>query len=498
MIVDAKKVFQENHICPDNTTTTPLGSGGVFTGVWQDCLNYQEVNISIDTDKDSATDGLEIQWSADGINIADKDNFSVYANKGTNYTPNPAFRYVRVKYTNGSVAQTRFNLMTILRRGATGGSFHRITDTLKDDSDGRLNLSVLKLRTAQDNYVSGAATNAGNFKVSLEEIDPSVDIATETTQSGISAKLDPAQDIETQDLITVGPTAVEITFTNDAGQVILCAGDANSGNIFIGKSDVANNGNKAFAVLAPGQTRAFPYDKSVNALYAISSTYNQKLSASLKLGNGSITFDGFDSRVSPNLVTINSNTSGILGKFVSPNFVNKDEIIRNGGTDFPFENNLFGPHKVRKSSNEGTDTINNGGDWYGCSGRDLSTSGGGIVTVDISRPNLDHHYRALESVKFKITNNVSAPEAGVVEVRLIGFNEQIGAYVPKAFTCLEINTTKLTDKDTYVCGMTPTVITWNRDDFRFGYIEFRDVGGTLSASETLIEVLLEDYSFNQL
>jgi len=328
-----------------------------------------------------------------------------------------------------------------------------------------------------------------------DSLGSSQQIATETTQSGISAKLDPATDIETQDLITVGPTAVEITFTNDAGQVILCAGDANSGNIFIGKSDVANNGNKAFAVLAPGQTRAFPYDKSVNALYAISNTFNQKLSASLKLGNGSITFDGFDSRISPNLATINNNTSGILSQFVSPDYVNKQNIILNGGTDFTFENNLFGPHKVRKSSNEMTDIINGGGDWYGCSGRDLSTSGG-RVTIDISRQNLDHQYRALESVKFKITNNVAAPEAGVVEVRLIGFDAQIGAYVPKAFTCLEINTTKLTDKDTYMCGMTPTVITWNKDDLRFGYIEFRDVGGTLSSRDTLIEVLLEDYSFN--
>lgn len=328
-----------------------------------------------------------------------------------------------------------------------------------------------------------------------DSLGSSQQIATETTQSEISAKLDPATDIETQDLITVGPTAVEITFTNDAGQVILCAGDGNSDNIFIGKSDVQNNGNKAFAVLAPGQTRAFPYDKSVNALYAISSTFNQKLSASLKLGNGSITFDGFDSRIYPNLAAITNNTSGILSQFVSPDYVNNQEIILNGGTDFPFDNNAFGPHKVRKSSNERTDTINGGGDWFGCSGRDFRRCGG-IVTVDISRQNLDHQHRALESVKFKITNNVAAPEAGVVEVRLIGFDAQTWTYVPKAFTCLEINTTKLTDKDTYVCGMTPTVITWNRDDFRFGYIEFRDVGGTLSLPETLIEVLLEDYSFN--
>lgn len=168
------RVFNENHICVDNTSVLPLLANESFTGDWQDCINYQEVNISIDTDQNSATNGLSIQWSADAINVADTDVFTVYANKGTNYTPNSSFRYVRVVYTNGSVAQTRFNLMTILRRSVTGGSFHRISDTLKDDSDGRLNLSVLKLRTAHDNYISASATSNGNFKSAIEEFDTAV------------------------------------------------------------------------------------------------------------------------------------------------------------------------------------------------------------------------------------------------------------------------------------------------------------------------------------
>lgn len=44
------RVYQENHICTDNTTSTPLGAGETFTGAWQEHLNYQEVNVSIDTD----------------------------------------------------------------------------------------------------------------------------------------------------------------------------------------------------------------------------------------------------------------------------------------------------------------------------------------------------------------------------------------------------------------------------------------------------------------
>lgn len=172
---DELRVFQENHICTGNTTTTVLGPNETFTGQWQDCLNYQEVNVSIVASHNSATNGLVFQWSADGTTIGDTDTFSYYAaSGGTNYTPNPAFRYVRVVYTNGATLQTSFSLQTILRRSMTGGSFHRIDTTLKDDSDARLTITVPKLKTAANTYVSQTATTAGNAKMSLEEVDDAV------------------------------------------------------------------------------------------------------------------------------------------------------------------------------------------------------------------------------------------------------------------------------------------------------------------------------------
>ena len=166
------RVFEENHLCVQNTSTTPLAGGATFTGVWEDCLNYQEVNVSVVASHDSASNGLVFQWSADGSTIGDTDTYSFYASSGgTNYTPNPAFRYFRIVYTNGATPQTSFSIQTILRRQATGGSFHRIDSTLKDDSDGRLRIVVPKLRTAQNNYISQTATSAGNAKVSLEEVN---------------------------------------------------------------------------------------------------------------------------------------------------------------------------------------------------------------------------------------------------------------------------------------------------------------------------------------
>lgn len=171
---DELRVYEANHICTANTSNTPLGAGATFTGSWQDCLHYQEVNVSVVSDQNSALNGLVIEWSDDGVVVGDSDVFSVYANAGTNYTPNPAFRYVRVSYTNGATPQGTFHLMTILRRNATGGSFHRIDSTLKDDSDARLNLSVPKLKTAANTYVSQTATAAGNAKMSLEELESGI------------------------------------------------------------------------------------------------------------------------------------------------------------------------------------------------------------------------------------------------------------------------------------------------------------------------------------
>lgn len=255
------RVYQENHICTQNTTTTPLGANDTFTGEWQDCLNYQEVNVSIDTDQNSSLNGLVIQWSADGVNIGDTDSFSIYANSGTNYTPNPAFRYVRVVYTNGAIPQTRFNLMTILRRGATGGSFHRIDSTLKDDQDARLTLSVPKLKTAANTYVSQQATTAGNAKVSIEEFDEAI--------SPIRT------DIEGGGSVSVGTSAVEVTFTGTTKSIIITASQSNTGTLYIGKSNVTSAGANAMTFLVPGESLSIDYDDVSNALYVVADTAAQ-------------------------------------------------------------------------------------------------------------------------------------------------------------------------------------------------------------------------------
>jgi hypothetical protein len=163
----------KGHVCDHNTTTNLLGTNGVFTGGWQDVLDYGVVSISVNSDKASATDGLVIQWSPNSNTVSDVDVFTVQANNPKTFTFGPADRYVRVVYTNGAQAQTRFFLNTILRRVYVKPSSHRINDAIVGQDDAELMKSVLSGENPAGTFVNFKATTAGNFKVSLEEYEPS-------------------------------------------------------------------------------------------------------------------------------------------------------------------------------------------------------------------------------------------------------------------------------------------------------------------------------------
>lgn len=160
-------------VCDENSSTTPLTSGATFTGTATLTNGYGIIYINVYSDVASATDGLVIEQSSDGTNWDFDDTYTIPAATGKTFSVQPAGRYVRVKYTNGGTNQTEFRLQTIMKSNGLDSS-HRVQDTLNDDDDGRLRLSVLKLRTAQNDYVSGAATNSGNFKVSLEELESGI------------------------------------------------------------------------------------------------------------------------------------------------------------------------------------------------------------------------------------------------------------------------------------------------------------------------------------
>lgn len=163
------------HECTNNSTTTPLGGGGVFTGAaWQDMKDYGVLTVNIVTDQDSAVDGLDVQWSDDGVNVRDHDYMTIYANTPKTFTFGPAQRYYRIVYTNGGVAQTSFNLYSVIRRCYVKPSSHRITTPIVGEDDTELVKAVITGLAPDGTFKNVLVTNGGNQKISIEEFESGV------------------------------------------------------------------------------------------------------------------------------------------------------------------------------------------------------------------------------------------------------------------------------------------------------------------------------------
>jgi len=75
--------------------------------------------------------------------------------------------------------------------------------------------------------------------------------------------------------VTVGTTAVELTFTGKTTSIFIQSDSDNTGKIWIGKSNVANDGANAMVQLEAGDSISLDLDDASNALYAVSDTASQ-------------------------------------------------------------------------------------------------------------------------------------------------------------------------------------------------------------------------------
>ena len=84
-----------------------------------------------------------------------------------------------------------------------------------------------------------------------------------------------ATDMEGGGKISVGTSAVEVTFTGATKSIIITADDSNTGTLYIGKSNVTNAGANAITFLPAGSSITIDYDDSSNAVYIIASEASQ-------------------------------------------------------------------------------------------------------------------------------------------------------------------------------------------------------------------------------
>lgn len=163
---------EANKISGSNSTSTPLGANAVFTGAAEDILHYSTVSIFVHASHVSATNGMRIEWSSNGINWDDIDSFTVGGNGTHVFTFGSVARYFRIVYTNGAVAQTSFRLQTIMHQFSFKASSHKISSAISGENDAELMLSVLVGRDISDGQYKNVGVSGSRLLVSQEPPQP--------------------------------------------------------------------------------------------------------------------------------------------------------------------------------------------------------------------------------------------------------------------------------------------------------------------------------------
>jgi hypothetical protein len=143
--VDGSAVVQPTSapgtVSAGNSTTTPLGSNGVFTGTFENVKDYAYIALIIFSDQASASGGLSMQWSPDGINVDRTETSNLNASAGRAFAIQVRAQYFRIVYTNGSIAQGVFRLNTTYHVTGTGLITKPVTTAVSTDNFALLTLS---------------------------------------------------------------------------------------------------------------------------------------------------------------------------------------------------------------------------------------------------------------------------------------------------------------------------------------------------------------------
>lgn len=170
---DAQIALGTAEVSTNNSSTTTLGTSGVFTGTSFDAKDFATLSISVFSDQSSATDGLSVQFSQDGTNWDHTHTFTYTAGaNGLSYNLPVEMRYVRIVYTNGVVAQSTFRLQSLFRRAQVPPSVYTIDQGIYDNTVASPTKSV----------IFGKTTGGGGGYVAVK-VNPSGALTTEVSGS---------------------------------------------------------------------------------------------------------------------------------------------------------------------------------------------------------------------------------------------------------------------------------------------------------------------------
>ena len=218
-------IVMRGDVCAGCSTSTPLVAGATFTGTSVDVLDYSVITVSVYSNVASATDGLVIEQSHDGVNWDFDDVYTIPAGVGKTFTVQPVAQYLRTKYTNGGSDQTTFRLQLIRKKTYSLPNSHRIQDSIINDDDAQLVKAVITGEIPSGAFVNFQGTTQGNFKVSLEELENNISV-----NSNTQLKITPYDSSGTELGSVSNPTTVKSYLTDEYGNTAQMLSD----NIFLG------------------------------------------------------------------------------------------------------------------------------------------------------------------------------------------------------------------------------------------------------------------------
>lgn len=149
-----------------NSTSSVLGISGVFTGEWAEVFNYSEMTIIINADVASSSDGLQMQFSTDAVNVDREKKVSV-GTSGATHTLVHIARYFRIVYTNGTTGQATFRMQTIHHQYKSKDLTSTLDQTLSNDSDLQLTRAVIVAQKPDSTFANVQSDQFATLSVNL-------------------------------------------------------------------------------------------------------------------------------------------------------------------------------------------------------------------------------------------------------------------------------------------------------------------------------------------
>jgi len=202
--VDVVSGGASNVVDSNNSTTTPLGAGAVFTGTGTDVTAYNSVTIQLFANQDSDANGMSFQFSPDNVNWDEQNdyNLEISISQTRRFQFPVTAKYFRLVYTNGGSAQTAFRVQTILHTSDVLTSIHRLDTGLTNDRSVTVTKSVI-----------AGETSAGGGAFVNVKVSPSGALKTNVSQ-GTHDSLNANANIQVGDVDVSGANPVPTTIAS--------------------------------------------------------------------------------------------------------------------------------------------------------------------------------------------------------------------------------------------------------------------------------------------